>query len=296
MRNDVPKSVLQTVKKSNKTTDEEDVEGFTMIFDQQSGFHTAKESTPDNDLDTSALMDRIQLLENKLNDALTQSAVPAIKVHDIQFFSSTDAKIWSKAHLTGYRFGLFLDGVSIWEHFSINYQSLNEVINSFRDAARIGFATLHEGKVATSFQNVMPALLGKGVDTSMFLPGLTSYNKWDNNDGSSGLRYHITREMSKVNTQISQSIRNTFADHFSPARALAMECLQKSIQFVSELSAYITRFHSELISSGSFSSEQCWSLVSRCVKRCFQDLAEVRVTARDVKNAENVLSTAAEYL
>ena len=130
----------------------------------------------------------------------------------------------------------------------------------------------------------------------MFLPGLTSYNKWDNNDGSSGLRYHITREMSKVNTQISRSIHNTFADHFSPAHALAMECLQKSIQFVSELSAYITRFHSELISFGSFSTEQCWALVSRCVKCCFEDLVEVRVIARDMKNTESPLSTAAEYL
>lgn len=76
-RDDVPKSVMQTVKRSNKT--EEDEEGFAMIFDQESGFHTAKESSTDNDLDTASLIDRIQQLENKLNDVLTQSAV----VHDI---------------------------------------------------------------------------------------------------------------------------------------------------------------------------------------------------------------------
>lgn len=76
-RNDVPKSVMQTVKRSNKT--EEDEKGFAMIFDQESGFHTAKESSTDNDLDTASLIDRIQQLENKLNDVLTQSAV----VHDI---------------------------------------------------------------------------------------------------------------------------------------------------------------------------------------------------------------------
>ena len=174
-------NALQTEKKSNRSGAEDDDE-FGAIFEQDSAFHTAKDSSIDKEVDNAALLDRIGKLENKLNEILTQNSSPSIRINDIQFFSSEDVKVWAKSHVTGYRFGLFLDGVSIWEHFTVSYQSMPEVINSFRDTARIGFATLHEGKVATSFQNVLPALLGRGLDTSMFLPGLTSYSKWDNND------------------------------------------------------------------------------------------------------------------
>ena len=173
---------------------------------------------------------------------------------------------------------------------------MTEVMNTFRDSARIGFATIHEGKVATSFQNVLPAILGKGTDTSIYLPGLSTHKKWNAGNGTSSLHFHITQETPSVNTQVQNNIDNSLSDHYSPARNLAIECLQRSLQFVAELGNYIIRFYDELKSSGSFSEDQCWQLVCRCIKRCFQDMAAVRVTARDVKHAKDKYSTATEYV
>lgn len=173
---------------------------------------------------------------------------------------------------------------------------MTDVLNTYRDTARIGFSTIHEGKVATSFQNILRAILGKGSDLLLYLPGVSTHKKWNAGNGSSGLRFHLTQELSGVNSQVLNNIENSVADHNSPTRNLAIECLQKSMQFVSELSAYITRFYDELKSSGSFTEDQCWQLVSRCTKRCFQDMASVRVTARDVKHAKDKTTTATEYI
>ena len=161
---------------------------------------------------------------------------------------------------------------------------------------RIGFATLHESFIANSFRNVLPAVLGKGEDKSQYLPALTKSEHWDKNDGASGFRYRVTRELNNVRNQIMKNIETSSDDPTSPAKLLATECLQHSLHFISELSAYITRLYTELLYSKTFTKEQCWGLVARCVKRCFTDMADSRITARDIKDSSNMSGTAVEYL
>lgn len=92
---------------------------------------------------------------------------------------------------------------------------------AFRHTSLVGFATLHESKVATSFQNVLPAMLGRGRDMSAHLPCIPSYSKWNAGNGTAGLSFAITHELTKVHTQVIQNIRNSVPHHSSPARALA---------------------------------------------------------------------------
>ena len=97
-------------------------------------------------------------------------------------------------------------------------------------------------------------------------------------------------------TQLADQIQNTFESFSSPVKTLALECLQQAIQFVNELSNYITRFHAELLSSGSFSPDLCWQLVCRCVKRCLYDMGAVRITAKDGRLESDPLATATTYI
>ena len=66
----LPLDVLQTLKKSNRTGAEDD-DDFGMIFEQDSAFHTAKDSSVDKKTENAALLDRIGKSENKLNEILT---------------------------------------------------------------------------------------------------------------------------------------------------------------------------------------------------------------------------------
>lgn len=296
---------IKTTKKSNKSNYDLDDE-FTELLESED--ETTVESMPERatsrptsngNADTphpSDVFERLRYLEDVVKTLQTRSLSDGVRVQHHSFQSKEEVKDWIELHLPGCRFGIFLDDVSIWEYFSQNHQNMTDVMNTYRDTARIGFATIHEGKVATSFQNVLPAILGKGSDLYLYLPGLPNHKKWNADNGSSGLRFHLTHELPGVNVQVLNNIENSVTDHYSPARNLAIECLQRSIQFMSELSNYITKFYDELKSSGSFTEEQCWHLVSRCTKRCFQDMASVRVTARDVEHAKDRVPTATEFI
>ena len=296
---------LKTAKKSNKSQYDFDDE-FTDFLEPEDET-TIDTSPPDSTSKRKSMagstvphptdvFERLRYLKDVVNTLLARSLSDGARVQHNSFQSKEELKEWIELHLSGCRFGIFLDAVSIWEYFIQNHQNMTDVMNTYRDTTRIGFATIHEGKVATSFQNVLPAILGKGSDLSLYLPGLPSHKKWNAGNGSSGLRFHLTHELPEVNVQVLNNIENSVTDHYSPARNLAIECLQRSMQFVSELSAYITRFYDELKISSSFTEEQCWQLVSRCTKRYFQDMASVRVTARDVEHAKDRTTTATEFI
>jgi hypothetical protein len=63
------------------------------------------------------------------------------------------------------------------------------------------------------------------VDIAEALPALNSPDKWDSNDGNTGLHYQITRNMSDVKLQISESI---------------MMILSDTLEFALELCQFIT--------------------------------------------------------
>ena len=175
------------------------------------------------------IFERLKYLEDTVATLQARSTSDGVRVQHHAFQSKDELQQWIQIHLTGCRFGIFLDGVSVWEYFSQSHQNMTEVMNTFRDSARIGFATIHEGKVATSFQNVSSAMLGKGTDTSLYLPGLAAHKKWNAGNGTSGMRFHLTQEIPSVNTQVLNNIDNSLSDPFSPARNLAIECLQRSL-------------------------------------------------------------------
>ena len=240
--------------------------------------------------------DKICKLQEDIRTLMARTSGDGFKLRNFNFQSMEELRVWIKEHVTGHRFGLFVDGVSIWEYYRHGHFSMPEVLASMRDTTRVGFATVQEARVATSFENVLPAVLGKGTDASKSLPGLPNVKAWDAGDGNNGLRFLLNDYNTNVYTQLADQIQNAFDDFTSPARSLALECLQRSIQFVNEISNYMTRFHAELISSGSFSPDQCWQLVCRCVKRCFQDMGSTRVIAKDGRLVNDPLGTATTYI
>lgn len=133
------------------------------------------------------------------------------------------------------------------------------------------------------------------VSKMYFLPYWDrTFEKWDKGDTSGGLRIRISREMTGVQRQIEKYIRNL--DSASEARVLAQYLLTHSVRFVAELSAYITRAHQQLSNSRTYNTQQVWNLVSRCVKRCFTDMSDAYITAKDVRDHTNPLATVTEYI
>jgi hypothetical protein len=103
-----------------------------------------------------------------------------------------------------------VDLVSFSEFFrGEKYTECNTTLNELYMSSKIGYATIADSVVAASFQNVLPgAYHGQASSTSgtsdcdiaaqQELPGLTSFNKWDNRDGRTGRCFWIRDETRKT--------------------------------------------------------------------------------------------------
>lgn len=151
-------------------------------------------------------------------------------------------QVWVTSHLPTRRYGLFVDGVSIFEFFSHGHIDAEATYSSFYSQHRVGFQSSYEAHVAPSIQNLFPAIFGKSdsnVDTAKSLPALPTPEKWDLNDGNTVLQYQIARNMADVELQISESISTVLRD-YPEAQYIARKCLYHSKRFAMELSQFIT--------------------------------------------------------
>lgn len=293
----------KTVKKSNLTLRDDDstmseldyLLGSPPSKDDDMSVNTLEKNAQNAESVAMIINNRIKTLEDSVDVITRRQANGGVRFKDYSFHSLEDLMAWMRIHLVGNRFGIFLDGVSIWTYFFGSYRDTSQVITDYHGSNKIGFSTLHDTKVAASFQNVLPAALGKGSEDTEHLPGLSRFELWDNQDGSSGLKYRLSREIPLVKSQVSRNIKNTVGKD-SEAKDLATECLNHSAIFVDGLGSYISRAYEQLVASAAFDKDKIWAIICRCVKRVFDDISSVRITAKDSKDNDDPLLTAAQYI
>jgi len=137
---------------------------------------------------------RLNTAENKLIQLENRVVGDGVTIGSFTFQSLDDVRLWCRQHLPTHRFGLFLDGVSIFEFLAQDHTDSTEVLTNLYNAQKNQFTNLYDSKVITSCQNLFPSIFGRsssdGMDTSRTLPGLSTADKWDNN-GVTGLRFQI---------------------------------------------------------------------------------------------------------
>jgi len=240
----------------------------------------------------------ISRLEYSISELQDRSNSRSVSIGSYHFGSIADLKGWIIKHLPRHEFGLFVDGVSIFEFFFGEHINPDKIVQSMYTSKKTGMRTMYEARVAASFQNVLPTILGKAnaaTDTNPYLPGLSKPERWDNGDGYNGLKYQVMRETVHVKTEIASVIRDRLHDD-TEALQLAMECLHASLGFINGLSLFISQQNAEFVTAGRYQKLEVWFLISRCVRRVYGDISEVRVTARDVHNPDDALGTATQYL
>jgi len=220
-----------------------------------------------------------------------------VQVANKTFQTFEDVRTWVDTHLPNHRYGLFVDGVSIFEFFSSGHIDAETTYSSFYSQHRTGFKSTFEARVASSVQNLFPSVFGKSdsnLDTSEALPALSSPEKWDSNDGNTGLRYQIMRNMSDVELQLQETISTVLGD-YPEAQHIARECLHQSKRFAMELCQFITLDFQKWKHRGH-SKKDAWKMTAVCVRRIFEELYSERVVARDVYDQANPSFTTGKYL
>jgi len=240
---------------------------------------------------------RVATVELKLSQLENPLVGEGVTIGSFTFQSLDDVRVWCHRNLTTNRFGLFLDGVSIFEFLAQDHTDSTEVLTNLYNSQKNQFNNLYDSKVITSCQNLFPSVFGKassdGMDTSRTLPGLSTADKWDNN-GVTGLRFQLARELINVDTQLSTAIDVAFRDYIEAA-TLAKELLYRSKKFVNELSNFMSQdFH--FWRAKGYDKVASWELTCCSARRLYEDIHQVCIIARDVRDLDDAHSTASLIL
>ena len=209
-----------------------------------------------------------------------------VRYKNFYFQDPEDLERWMKLNMTHPSHGLFVDLVSYCEFFGgERYVDQNSTLNDIYLSSKIGYATIADSIVASSFQNVLPAAYGKSYSSSenndeldllaqAELPGLPTFSKWDNRDRSNGRRFWIREETRKTHQQLDGCFCSQL--HGSP-QLLAKDLLADSHSKAEALYTFISSSYEDTMHSGKFDSEQARALTCSFVKRLFQEIAYERV-------------------
>lgn len=240
---------------------------------------------------------RLNTFEERISRLETRVVGDGVTIGPYVFQTLDDVRLWCGRHLKSNRFGLFLDAVSIYEFLAQDHADAAEVLTNLYNSQKNQFNNLYDSKVLASCQNLFPTIFGRsaadGLDTAKTLPGLTSPDKWDNK-GVTGLRFQLAREIINVDTQVTNAINVAFRD--SPeAAGLAKKLLYRAKKFVNDLGNFISQDYSYWLAKG-YPKAGSWELTCCSVRRLYEDIHQVRIIARDVRDLEDPASTMALVL
>jgi hypothetical protein len=236
------------------------------------------------------LEEKIKLLENRVVGA-------GVQLGNLVFQSFDDLLAWVRVKVPKGRFGLFVDGHSFLEFFSISGHIDTEAgTAAFSHSQKAGFTTYIEAQLAMSFKNLFPMVFGKGgaasLDDSESLPAISNGDKWNN--GSTGIHHQLMRNMNDVSYQLDSSIKKVLKDH-PEARQLAIDCVTAAKRFVIDLIAFMSQEYSTWQTRG-FSKKDAWLIVCQIIRRIFEDLQSARISARNAHDFDDMDFTTATFI
>jgi hypothetical protein len=161
-------------------------------------------------MDSNTLYRRIIDLEETVKILLGNRVVGAgAQRVGCVFQSFDDLLVWVKVKVPKERFGLFVDGHSVLEFFTLSGHIDTETgTAAFSNSQKAGFSTYKEAQLAISFKNLFPMVFGKGgsssLDDSDCLPAIKSGDKWNN--GSTGVHHQLMRNMNDVPSRMGYVI------------------------------------------------------------------------------------------
>ena len=237
------------------------------------------------DLSAEALNRRLLDMQEKIKILENRVVGSGVQLGSCVFQSFEDLYKWVQVKVPKGRFGLFVDGHSFLEFFTLSgHIDTKAGAAAFRHSLKAGFTTYIEAQLAISFKNLFPAVFGKGgsstLDDSECLPAISNGNKWNN--GSTGLHHQLLRNMNDVSYQIDSTIKKVLHDHLE-ARQLAIDCVTASKRFAIDLITFMSQEYSTWQQRG-FAKKAAWQIACQIMRRIFEDMQSARISACNIQD------------
>jgi hypothetical protein len=181
----------------------------------------------------------------------------------------------------GYVF--FLDAHSMLSLASEEADTARAVLSFSHSAVKGGFTPSEEAQVSASFKIAVPAIFrtdpggSKMSANSRTLPGMKVFEIWDLDDRYTGAKRNLEEVIPEVKATMLESVSNHLT---GLGRVMVMECIVVyNLRFLCKLSDWMTCQYRNLVARGGI-KEECWKLISHCVRAMFRDLHKARIAER----------------
>lgn len=218
------------------------------------------------------ILDRVEKLTDMCNSFSKQDkhSSTGVKIGRYSFENIDELNGWCEQHLPPeFPFGAFVDIYSFLQR-----------IKSFRDIADPDSLksmdyrnkldlTADEAITLEAFSHPLPkgfrGTTSEEGQMSFWIPGIKVPEKWEDKNGTVGVKIMIKENVEVVRTRVLAVIKHRLAG-YPEATALARELLSDTIAFISELSEFISDTLRTLRQAG-FEKGNAWSLVSKLIHR-----------------------------
>ena len=225
---------------------------------------------------------RLFALEQTVKELKNQSQRSGVTIAGFTFESPDDVKLWMVKH-----------GIEQFAHLFVNPLSLlalSDSVSLTEDAAlaaRVQSAKIGEttemAKYRASFTVEIPPILGKRVTNTSSTPtdkqlaAIPKHTDWNTGTGSDGVSDRMARLLQLGEASIGYAIERNLAGH---ANLLATKMLALAANQWEKLSSWMTLYHTEIGKRSQATKEECWLLVTSCVRTILSKAHMARLPGR----------------
>lgn len=225
---------------------------------------------------------RFTALEKAVKELRNQAQRSGISIMGFSFDSSEDVRVWMAKYGLERLAHLFVDPLSLL--------ALSDSFSASEDAAsaaRVLSAKINETpdmtKYRASFLVEIPPILGRRVNptsitTDKQLAAIPKHTDWNTGTGADGVADRMTKLLNLGESSCTYEIENKLA---GPPNALATKLLALSRVHWDRISSWMTLYHSEVGVRSHATKDECWLLVTSCVRTILSEAHMARLPGRN---------------
>lgn len=230
------------------------------------------------------LVSRVGILESFKQDQDEKMLEEAVKLMDVIFTCKDDVEDWYCSH--GFETdgvppcGLFIDPLIAlyWIGTKIDGAGASRTkLEDLLTGKKLGMSELAMGAYESFNSDIPIVFRGESKEKTVItdedkskLTNLPSFKAWHHPGRDKGL----SQQIQKASTLVKKALHNAIRDNFSKYDKLytmALEMLESSFDFVSQLCNYITNTYIDFMALDVGSDKDVWNLITFVVERLFKD-------------------------
>ena len=229
-----------------------------------------------------AMTQRLETLEKEVAELRGQLRMSGVTVGGFTFDSPADVRAWLGLHGLQGKTYLFVDPLSLLSMSDTMAADEKDATQERLNTERIKDGCTEATRYRASFMIEIPPILGKRGDPTTSpnerqLAAIPKYEDWDTGMGRDGVADRLTDLLSEGDLALSYQINDQLN---GPALQLALKMLTLSMSFWEKLGSWMTRYFGEIRARSQSRPQDCWILVTHCVRRILSEAQKARSPGR----------------